>query len=90
MHQAPQFLETAVSTSIYDIETAFNKLTGDTDNSDKGKIRGTTKKEVRELCGENWDEEAWKRMVRKSNYAKDKVTNNFPFFDKDKRQWFWY
>lgn len=79
-----------VSTYTYDIESAFDKLTGHTDNCDNGKIRGTTKKEVKDLCGENWNEDAWKKMTKKSNYAKNKATNNFPFFDRNKRKWFWY
>lgn len=79
-----------VSTCTYDIESAFDELTGHTDNCDNGKIRGTTKNEVKALCGENWNESAWKRMIKKSNYSKNKAINNFPVFDKNERKWFWY
>lgn len=73
-----------------EIEEAFNKLTGDTDNKDNGKIRGTTKQEVRELCGNDWDEKAWRRMITASNIAKSRVSNELPFYDKKQRRWFWY
>jgi hypothetical protein len=65
----------------YDIREAFTKLTEN--------FRGTTKKEVRELCGENWNEDCWRSMVQKSNYAKDKVSNELPTYDKEKKLWFW-
>jgi hypothetical protein len=73
-----------------DIEKAFNKLTGDTDNTDSGKIRGTTKKEVKELCGSDWDERAWKRMINASSRFKDAVNGELPFYDKKQKLWFWY
>lgn len=41
------------------IEEAFIKLTGNTHLLDSGKRRGTTKSEVRELCGEDWNEYDW-------------------------------
>lgn len=72
------------------IEEAFNILTGDTDNVDRGEIRGTTKSEVRELCGEDWDEKAWLRMVRASNKAKTKISNELPFYDPIEKLWYWY
>ncbi len=69
------------------IEETFDILTGKTDSA-FGKVRGTTKKEVRHLCGDDWDERAWKRMVNFSNKAKSKIVNA-PFYDKEERLWFW-
>jgi hypothetical protein len=71
-----------------DIEKAFNQLTGDADNTVSGEIRGTTKAEVRELCGEDWNEKAWLRMVRSSN--KERITSELPFYDKKQKLWCWY
>lgn len=73
-----------------DIEKAFNILTGDTDNTDSGKIRGTTKAEVRELCGDDWNERAWLRMVSASSKFKDRINSELPFYDRKKKLWFWY
>lgn len=70
-----------------DIEKAFNQLTGNTNNSDKGVIRGTTKSEVKNLCGKDWDEKAWLRMVR--NSSKNRITSDTPFYDKEQKKWFW-
>jgi len=73
-----------------DIESAFNILTGNTDNVDIGKIRGTTKKEVKKLCGDDWDEYAWKRMINLSNKHKHSINNELPFYDKKEKLWFWF
>jgi hypothetical protein len=73
-----------------DIEKAFNQLTGNTDNINSGKIRGATKAEVRKLCGEDWDEKDWNRMVRFSNKAKTKIIGAVPFYNRGKKLWFWY
>lgn len=72
------------------IEEAFNILTGDTDNTDNGEIRGTTKKEVKELCGDDWDERDWNRMVRFSKKAKTTIIGSVPFYCLNRKLWFWY
>ncbi len=73
-----------------DIREAFDKLTGYTDNVIIGKIRGTTKSEVRELCGVDWNEKAWNRMANFANRYKESVGGSTPFYDKKLKLWFWY
>jgi len=72
------------------IEIAFNKLTGDTGNCDTGKIRGTTKREVKKLCGDDWDERAWCRMVNASNRYKDRVSGELPVYNQKEKLWYWF
>lgn len=72
------------------IEKAFVKLTGDTDNRNIGKIKGTTKSEVKKLCGKDWNEKAWQRMTRTSRKSKNRITEELPFFDKEQKLWFWF
>lgn len=72
-----------------DIEQAFNQLTGDTDNHSTGKRQGTTKAEVRELCGADWDERAWQRMVNsKRRKRMALITGSVPHFIDGK--WYWH
>lgn len=69
-----------------DIETAFNILTGDTDKNGNIQI-GTTKSKVKDMCGEDWNESSWNRMTKFSR--KNKITTSTPFYNKDKKLWFW-
>lgn len=72
-----------------DIEQAFNILTGDTDNHDTGKIRGTTKAEVKAFCGTDWDEKAWQRMVNSKRRKRlAEITASVPHYIDG--MWYWH
>ena len=73
-----------------DIEQAFKQLTGDTNDRVCVEVKGTTKADVRDLCGNDWNEKAWNRMVRYSQKGKSKSIGSVPFYDRDKKLWFWY